>query len=83
MKIETNSKEERIAYFGGLYERAKNAFAEKLSDLERHMRQYRGSNEIDGSPEPAAKVRNITYEIDESQVSSEIPLPKLDADCYS
>ena len=47
------------------------------------MKQYRGSKEIDGSSEEALTVRNITYEIIESQVSSEIPSPKVEPECYS
>ena len=47
------------------------------------MRQYRGSYEIDGSEESALTVRNITYEIVESQISSDIPSPKVDAPSYS
>ena len=47
------------------------------------MRQYRGDTAIDGSPEPASAIRNITYEIVESQVSSDIPSPKTDPMSYS
>jgi hypothetical protein len=47
------------------------------------MSQYKGSDELDGSATRASTVRNITYEIIESQVSSEIPQPKVDSACYS
>ena len=47
------------------------------------MRQYKGDAEIDGSTVNALTVRNITYEIVESQVSSDIPMPKADASSYS
>ncbi len=75
--------EEKLEHFSSLYENAKNCYSETLSLYERHMKQYRGDAEIDGSREPALTVRNITYEIVESQVSSDIPHPKVDAACYS
>ena len=83
MKIENTNKEAKLEFFSSLYENAKNNYSDSLELYERHMKQYRGSLEIDGSPEPAVTVRNITYEIVESQVSSDIPHPKVDAACYS
>ena len=47
------------------------------------MKQYRGSADIDGSTQKALTVRNITYEMIESQVSSHIPPPKVDPTAYS
>lgn len=82
MILQTN-KAERLTAFRELYERAKNASADTFAQFERHRRQYRGDTEIDGSTHRALTVRNITYEIVESQVSSDIPLPKVDASCYS
>jgi hypothetical protein len=49
----------------------------------KNMDQYLGSDEIDGSNERASIVRNITYEVIESQINAEIPLPKVDTSCYS
>lgn len=83
MKTEINQKEARLEFFSSLYENAKNSYSETLNLYERHMKQYRGGTDIDGSSEPALTVRNITYEIVESQVSSDIPHPKVDAACYS
>ncbi len=83
MKTETSTGEARLDFFASLYENAKNAYSDTRELLERHMRQYKGANEIDGSYEPALTVRNITYEIIESQVSSDIPYPKVSAACYS
>ena len=70
-------KEERLGYFQDLYEKAKIAFSAEQELLRRHMAQYRGSCEIDGSPTPATAIRNITYEIIEGQISSTIPAPKV------
>ncbi len=83
MKTENTNKEARLEFFAALYENAKNSNSEAESLYERHMKQYRGSEDIDGSSERAVTVRNITYEIVESQVSSDIPHPKVDAACYS
>lgn len=70
-------KEERLPYFQDLYEKAKLAFSEEEERLRRHMAQYRGSCEIDGSEISATAIRNITYEIIEGQISSTIPAPKV------
>ena len=83
MKTEKSSSKERLAFFRDLYENAKNCYAPSLDAFERQMEQYKGSDELDGSTVRAGTVRNITYEIIESQVSSEIPQPKVDAACYS
>ena len=83
MKILTNTKEGRLDFFRELFRNAELQGAENLTLLEKWMKQYRGSPEIDGSRDNALTVRNITYEIIESQVSSDIPQPKADPVCYS
>jgi hypothetical protein len=83
VKIENSNKTARLNFFKELYESAKLLNSEYEEGYRKNMEQYRGSVEIDGSRESAATVRNITYEIIESQVSSEIPLPKAEPSCYS
>ena len=83
MKIPAKTKEARLEYFASLYQNAKNQYSDTLSLYEKHMKQYRGCEELDGSTERAITVRNITYEIIESQISSDIPHPKVDASSYS
>ena len=83
MKIENTDKTSRLEFFRDLYECAERASADTYSALARKMEQYRGSTEIDGSNERALTVRNITYEIVESQISSDIPMPKADPVSYS
>ena len=83
MNILTKNKEERLSLFRSLYEQAKQNFEEQLSLFDVYMEQYRGSDRIDGSAERAATVRNITYELVESQVSSDIPAPKVDPVCHT
>ena len=83
MKTEKKNKKERLEFFHALYESARDAYGDTLDELERNMAQYRGSTDIDGGREAALTVRNVTYEIIESQVSSDIPQPKADAAYYS
>ncbi len=83
MNLTTHNKQQRLQHFRALYEQAKQAHSANDALFERHMKQYRGSDEIDGSTERASTVRNITYEIVESQVSSTIPQPKVDPVCYT
>ncbi len=83
MKIENKTSELKLDFFRSLYMTASDAYSDSVALFERAMAQYRGSAEIDGSRENAITVRNITYEIVESQVSSDIPAPKTDATSYS
>ena len=82
MKTPTK-KEKRLAFFSALYEKAKGRHRETLSLLSRHMEQYLGSDELDGSSVRASAVRNITYEIIEGQVRSDIPAPKVSPAHYT
>ena len=82
MKTVKTGNAERLEFFKTLYENAKNSYSDTLTELERHMNQYKGSPEIDGAKEDALTVRNITYEIVESQISCDIPQPKADAASY-
>jgi len=83
LKTENTNNEARLEFFTSLYENASSYNADAVELYEKHMNQYRGSDCIDGSSERAVTVRNITYEIIESQVSSAIPHPKVDAACYN
>ena len=83
MKILSKTKEGRLDFFRELFRNAEMQSADSLNSLDKWMKQYKGSDKIDGSRERALTVRNITYEIVESQVSSDIPQPKADAVCYS
>lgn len=83
MKIENKNEALKLNFFKELYESAERAYGTSIENFDRAMRQYRGSAEIDGSTESAIAVRNITYEIVESQVSSSIPSPKADAASYN
>lgn len=69
--------QKKIDFFGELYRKAESADGVRAEANKRRMEQYKGSTEIDGSYEHAKTVRNITYELIESQVSAYIPTPKV------
>ena len=82
MKGQTTEQTIKLERIKELYEESRLAFSEALSQMEKNMRQYLGSDEIDGG-ERALTVRNITYELIESEISPDIPVAKTDAACYS
>ena len=51
--------------------------------MQKYVAQYKGSRDIDGSEVEAKHVRNITYELIESQVTSYIPIPAVSAKMWS
>lgn len=83
MKTQSNETKARLEKFRDLYSGALVSASEMRERLCRHMDQYLGSDEIDGSSERAGVVRNITYEIVESEINADIPVPKVDTSCYS
>lgn len=83
MKEKSIKTKARLEKIKDLYSNAVIS-AEAIRDrLNRHMDQYLGSDEIDGSSEKASVVRNITYEVIESEINADIPVPKVDTSCYS
>ncbi len=83
MKEQSIKTKARLERFKELYSDASLASDGDRERLCRHMDQYLGSDEIDGSTERAGVVRNITYEIVESEINADIPVPKVDTSCYS
>lgn len=75
--------EEKLQEMQEYYEEAVSAAGKAHEEFSRHRLQYAGDNTIDGSSEKASFVRNITYEIIESQVSSDIPSARVDITSYS
>ena len=82
MKIDYQDSS-KLAFFQELYREARAASEDLYTNLKRHLAQYKGSDEIDGSEERAKQVRNITYELVESQVTSYIPNPSVSAKMWS
>ena len=66
-----------------LYHASEVAHKEYFEELSSYMKQYLGSFELDGAREPAQTVRNITYEIIESQIDPDIPYPRAEAEVFS
>lgn len=78
-----NDKLKKLEFFRTLYDEARAAASEVYDKLEQHLAQYKGSTKIDGSDVDAKQVRNITYELIESQVTSYIPNPSVSARMHS
>lgn len=73
----------KIDFFADLFKEAKSAASETITAMERHYAQYRGDPTIDGTGMEAEHIRNITYELVESQVTGYIPTPKVKAKKWS
>ena len=65
-------------------ENAKLAYSDALKDIKTNEKVYDGTREVLGNPNTqveatklACNVRNISYELVESQVDSSIPMPKV------
>ena len=82
MKIELEGGT-RVSFFQDLYQEARSHADELLEKMKRHLEQYKGSDIIDGSEERAKVVRNITYELVESQITGYIPNPKVEPKMWS
>lgn len=83
MRIEWEGEGGKLAFFQELFDEAKAASQEEYEKLEQHLQQYRGSAKIDGSDREASQVRNITYELIESQVTGYIPNPSVSPKMWS
>lgn len=81
MRIDTEGG--KLTFFKELYEEAKAACDDDYEKLEQHLAQYRGSRVIDGSEVEAEQVRNITYELIESQVTGYLPNPSVSPKMWS
>jgi len=70
----------------GKLENARIAYSSTLSEIKKMQGIYEGTREVNGNPNTnvsakdlAINVRNIAYELIESQVDSSIPMPKVTA----
>ena len=63
----------KLSFFQDLYREAKAASEDLFENLKTHSDQYKGSPKIDNSDVDANHVRNITYELIESQVTTYLP----------
>ena len=70
----------------GKLEQARIAYSSTLKEIGKNQAVYEGTREVNGNPNTnvsardlAINVRNIAYELIESQVDSSIPMPKVTA----
>lgn len=69
------------------YDDAKSKYSDKLSLMQKYEGFYNGTRQVNGNPnkgnrtpsEVAINVRNIDFELIESQVDTSIPMPKIKA----
>ena len=84
-KITEPEKSKKLALWQGRYETAKQKYDDELKTMEQWDKYYNGDRHVKGNPNEtegdaaikAINVRNITYELIESQVDSSIPMPKV------
>ena len=76
----------KLKKWQGKYDKAKSQYAEELSLMENYEKYYNGDRHVKGNPNSnvaasklAINVRNIVYELIESQVDSSLPMPKVSA----
>lgn len=81
MRIDKNQP--KLDFFKNLYENAQSQSSVQQEDYARWAAQYRGDYNIDDSDVSAKTIRNITYELIESQFSSYIPTTAVNAESYS
>ena len=79
-------KGDRISFFKALYEESRSKGSALHEKLKEYVDQYKGTRFF-GRDNPGAKpadvVRNITYELIESQVDTNIPPSRVDAERWS
>ena len=70
----------------GKLENARIAYKNTLAEISKNQGVYEGTRQVNGNPNTnvaakdlAINVRNIAYELIESQVDSSIPMPKVTA----
>lgn len=79
---------DKLSFWQKCLEKNKNAYADKFSEMDNREKLYKGTKEIvgisgktgeGGKVKSATHVRNVVAELIESQVSSNIPQPKVTA----
>lgn len=83
MKMKNEKRRSLCENYIKLYQSALTVNTEYFEELRSYMAQYLGTYELDGTRENATTVRNITYEIIESQIDPDIPFPKAEAEIFS
>ena len=82
MKTKNEKRRSLCEEYIGLYRSSLSVSSEYFALLESYMKQYLGSYELDGAKENATTIRNVTYEMIESQIDPDIPFPKAEAEVF-
>lgn len=77
--MKKNEREDNLQLWQGRLSRAKALYAKELEQINERERMYYGRHEIHGAKKHATNVRNITYEMVESQTDPSVPMPKVTA----
>lgn len=84
--IAPTPEDKKRAKWRGKLETARNAYNSTLVNVSKYQALYDGTREVNGNPnkgvvakDVAITVRNIIYELIESEVDSSIPMPKVTA----
>jgi len=84
--IAPTPEEKKRDKWRGKLENARIAYSSTLKEINKNQGIYEGTREVNGNPNTniaakdlAINVRNIAYELIESQVDSSIPMPKVTA----
>ena len=84
MKITEPEKSKKLIKWQGRLEVARQSYENEIKDMRDNEKLYEGTREVQGNPnsdQPVTKVssqvRNITYELIETQVDPSIPMPKV------
>jgi len=76
-------KDKKIDEWRGKLESARISYSSVLDDINRHEKLYEGTRTVYTkdvqAPKEAVNVRNIVYELIESQVDPSVPVPKVTA----
>ena len=83
-KIKNPEANKRLMEWQEKYEQAKSKYSASLNQMQSYESYYNGGREVAGNPNKdesskklAINVRNIVYELTESQVDCSIPMPKV------
>lgn len=84
-KITEPEKSKKLIEWKAKYENAKDKYADALSNMETNEKYYEGDRQVRNTvrdsiaSKKAINVRNIVYELIESQIDTSIPMPKVTA----
>ena len=79
MKKNDDKDKKLLEKWQGKLSAAKARYSAELAAMQRREDMYYGSHTIQGAKKKASNVRNVVYELIESEVDTSIPQPKVTA----